>query len=272
MKIGKLVQGHIKEIFKYCEITDHEELVNLTNAEYSKNIFGINFPFCLESSQISKEFSKRFYTTHYVVRGVSYRVCSQWFMQSKPQFLAYLEMLKINLNTAENSLPERASNLENKKIEGPTNSRYKGNAIANAQNLTVRNILSNLGSESFKKQDWENTLKYFDHSCAYCGATDEKLVMEHIVPINRKSLGEHRLGNLVPSCKQCNDNKKDDDFREFLSQNPAQLEIIEQFMDQNNYVPLGDNEQVELILDIAYREVSDVAAKYVKIINSLLPQ
>ena len=42
-------------------------------------------------------------------------------------------------------------------------------------------------------------------------------------------------------------------------------------MDSRNYVPLGDNERVRTILDLAYNEVSALADRYIVIINSFFP-
>ena len=44
--------------------------------------------------------------------------------------------------------------------------------------------------------------------CHYCGGRfpPEELTMDHIVPISRG--GKSKRGNLVPSCKKCNVNKK----------------------------------------------------------------
>nr|WP_237667947.1 hypothetical protein [Vibrio toranzoniae] len=40
-------------------------------------------------------------------------------------------------------------------------------------------------------------------------------------------------------------------------------------MDKRNYVPLENNEQVQMILKMAYREVGTVAERYITIINEL---
>ena len=96
-------------------------------------------------------------------------------------------------------------------------------------------------------------------------------MIEHVIPINRTSLGEHRIGNLVPSCRSCNVNKGDRDYREFLADEPLRLEFIQSYMDSKNYVPLGDNEQVAMVLEIAYKEVSSVADRYIAILNELFP-
>ena len=40
--------------------------------------------------------------------------------------------------------------------------------------------------------------------------------MEHEIPINKSMIGEHKLGNLVPSCKECNDKKHHKSYEDFL--------------------------------------------------------
>lgn len=40
-------------------------------------------------------------------------------------------------------------------------------------------------------------------------------------------------------------------------------------MDKQNYVPLENNEQVQMILEMTYREVGAAAERYITIINEL---
>lgn len=270
MKIGKLVKHHIERIFQYCETSDHSELDHLKDKKYSKNTFDINYPFCTEASLISKEESGRYWTNRYIVRGKTFRVSSQWFDTSKPQFINYLINKHIFIEN-ETSLDKMSSAPENEPQKSTReNSRFKGNAIGNAQNLLVRNILSNLGQESFSENDWKETKDYFSNQCAYCGASGD-LVIDHVIPINKAFLGEHRLGNLIPSCRSCNSTKSDKNYHDFLSGQPNRIEKIEQYMDSRNYVPLGDNKQVAMILEMAYQEVAQVSKRYIAILNELFP-
>ncbi len=273
MRIGELVKHHIRKIFYYCDTEDHSEFSRLTSLEYSNNTFGINFPFCTELDQISADQSRRYWRDTYIVRGNNVRVSSQWYARHREQFCEYLirlgiateEELAVLLDVAAETIA-----LDNNNHQANRNSRYRGNPIANAQNLVVRNILSNLGQESFNERDWESTKAHFSHQCAYCGVGGE-LVIDHAIPINRSSLGEHRLGNLVPSCRSCNARKAGKDFLVFLADEPQQLEFIQNYMDSKNYVPLGDNEQVAMVLNMAYEEVSSVADRYIAILNELFP-
>lgn len=156
MKIGRLVKYYIKKIFLHCETIDHDEFQRLQDKKYSKTTFGINFPFCADSESILKNESKRYWTDLYVVRGKKVRVSSQWVISQKSQFVEYLMNKQIADKTEIESLTEtEVSRNNSSRTSVRVNSRYRGNAIGNAQNLLVRNILSNLGEESFNQEDWE---------------------------------------------------------------------------------------------------------------------
>ncbi|NVN97916.1 MAG: HNH endonuclease [Geobacteraceae bacterium] len=57
-----------------------------------------------------------------------------------------------------------------------------------------------------KSRWWHNRLAI--GKCYYCGNffLPEDLTMDHVVPIIRG--GKSTRGNVVPSCKECNNNKK----------------------------------------------------------------
>lgn len=45
----------------------------------------------------------------------------------------------------------------------------------------------------------------FGHCCAYCGASDQQLHVEHFLPISKG--GTHVLSNILPACPACNYSK-----------------------------------------------------------------
>jgi hypothetical protein len=94
--------------------------------------------------------------------------------------------------------------------------------------------------------------------------------MDHIIPINRTSLGEHRLGNLVPACKVCNSQKGDKGYLEFLGGRHEAITAIEAHMNRFNYIPIGENEQIRDIIELAHKELPAIAARYIRIINTLV--
>ncbi len=275
MKIGALIQHYIPIIFEYCEKRDHSEFDRLCDRAYSKATLDVNFPFCKPVEDISAVENRRYWSQIYVVRGRTVRVTSQWFdpptSKSRSSLVRYLERQGIDVIEAARAAPGGASSdtMSVDRTVRASRGRFKGNAIGNAQNLLVRNILSNFGDESFGPEQWQQVIDVFGRRCAYCGQ-DGELLMDHVVPINKQSLGEHRLGNLVPSCKPCNANKGDKDFRAFLSNYPDRIAQIEAHMERHNYVPISENEQIRQIIELAHKEVAQVAGRYIDIINTLM--
>ncbi|MEX5397203.1 HNH endonuclease [Streptococcus sp. ZJ93] len=86
------------------------------------------------------------------------------------------------------------------------------------------------GKSDLSKKEWEDTLDFFDRSCAYCGMTElehfetfnERLHHEHIVSVDKG--GAYAKSNVVPACRSCNCSKAGHDFetwyRDFKHYNP----------------------------------------------------
>lgn len=261
IKIGQWVRSNIYAIISYCSVSS-DEISNLTDPAYSKEVFGLNWPFFCEEGHVSNSENIRYWKDRYTVGDRHFRVCSQWFERQRQAFDLYLVKCGIDIDVApETSKPSPIG--MNRK------GRYKATAIGNAQNLFVRVLLSNIGQESITQSDWANAKKFFGDACAYCGSVAD-IHMDHAIPINRTALGEHRLGNLIPSCKPCNDAKHYAGFREFLKDRPAALEKIESYMSNSGYTPLVAHPQISLIIEEAHAEVAALADRYIRIINAIL--
>lgn len=271
MKIGQIVQSSVPAIFRYCEKAEPEEFSRLQDPQYSKDTFDINYPFCRQVAQIGAADRVRYWTREHVVHGVPVRVTSQWFNPPTSKSLPLFQRYLVSKGLPADFHPEPASS-DPPTPEDATRAargRYRGNAIGNAQNYLVRNILSRLGDEQFNALQWQAVVDAFGRACAYCGAEGE-IVMDHIIPINKQALGEHRLGNLVPSCRACNAQKADRDFREFLADDPVRIAAIEAHMMSQGYEPIGDNGQLRGIIELAHQDVRNLADRYVAIINTVL--
>ncbi len=70
----------------------------------------------------------------------------------------------------------------------------------------------------------EYLLEKWNRTCAYCGAKDVPLEVEHIVPKSRG--GSSRGSNLALACVPCNRAKSNLDIREFLADKPSVLKRI----------------------------------------------
>ncbi|MDO6731155.1 HNH endonuclease signature motif containing protein [Marinovum sp. 2_MG-2023] len=268
MKIGQFVKRHVPAIFDYCETSDPSEFARLQDPQYSKETLDINFPFCKPVSKITPEEHVRFYNATYVVHRVPVRVTSQWFNPPTSKSLPLLRQYLAKREIAQDLSPQKeptppAAN------ERAARGRYKNYAIGNAQNGFVRHLLGRLGDEQFNADQWQTVVSDFDQRCAYCGAKGD-LVMEHVIPINRTALGEHRLGNLVPACRSCNATKAEQDYRVFLAHETDRIAAIEAHMAKHDYVPIGENQKLKQIIDLAHQDVRQLADRYAAIIDTLL--
>lgn len=65
------------------------------------------------------------------------------------------------------------------------------------------------------KQEWQDILLRFNHSCAYCGKHDVELVRDHAIPLSRG--GGYTADNIVPACRSCNSRKHNKTADEFIA-------------------------------------------------------
>ncbi len=94
----------------------------------------------------------------------------------------------------------------------------------------------NRGFPPFRSMNKE-LLNRFDHACAYCGDADASPVDEHVVPMNRASVGLHAWGNIVPACRPCNNAKKDDPWYGHPMLDEPRREAISAYITEYRYEP-----------------------------------
>jgi hypothetical protein len=109
MKIGEMVRTSLPKIKFYCENVDKSEINNLLNLNYSKQIFGINFPFFIETKDINENERKkqtiRFYKEVYQVNDKKVRATSQWLDYHKDKFKLYMAKIdNVGNNSAVNNI------------------------------------------------------------------------------------------------------------------------------------------------------------------------
>ncbi|SPZ37421.1 HNH endonuclease [Plesiomonas shigelloides] len=121
------------------------------------------------------------------------------------------------------------------------------------------------GFESFvpKVGQKDELLSYFGHECCFCGAEIDRksLSQDHLIPMNKSSLGLHAWGNVVPCCALCNNQKQQKPWREFVELKAGDAAIerinkIESFVKNMNYDP---NLNLHEYADNLYEDVGAVA-------------
>ncbi len=70
----------------------------------------------------------------------------------------------------------------------------------------------------------EYLLTKFGRRCVYCGATDTRLEVEHLVP--RSQGGSDRVSNLAIACHPCNQAKGNQNIKDFLLGKPDILKRV----------------------------------------------
>ncbi|MFP5274601.1 RNA-guided endonuclease IscB [Coleofasciculus sp.] len=70
----------------------------------------------------------------------------------------------------------------------------------------------------------EYMLEKWHRKCAYCGVTDTRLEIDHIIP--RSKSGSNRVSNLTLSCTKCNQKKGNKPIEQFLKKKPDLLKSI----------------------------------------------
>lgn len=96
---------------------------------------------------------------------------------------------------------------------------------ANVYKERRRSLMEKLPSDLTEKE-WEETIKYFNKSCAYCGNKTNNLQQEHFIPVSKK--GAYTKHNIIPSCKSCNFSKHVKDFNEWYPKQPFYTKEREQ--------------------------------------------
>ena len=93
----------------------------------------------------------------------------------------------------------------------------------------------------------------FGGACAYCGEVG-RLVEEHLVPMNRAAIGLHAWGNIVPSCKRCNDLKAGRAWEVHPMLSQERRAAISDYITEFGYAP--DMSELRIVLSKLY-ELAD---------------
>lgn len=88
LKIGKMVRKYLITVLKEGKITAYE-LQKLKEDEYSKQIFGINYPLLSKERFINKR--PRYYANRVLIDNEEYYICQEWYETSRQKLKDWLE-------------------------------------------------------------------------------------------------------------------------------------------------------------------------------------
>jgi hypothetical protein len=120
------------------------------------------------------------------------------------------------------------------------------------------------------KSQKEELLEFFDHQCCYCGhlITADTLSQDHLIPMNKEHLKLHAWGNVVPCCKDCNNQKQHATWSDFLGPQAkgrtleSRQDKILSFVKHRRYDP---NLQLSEYAGNLYQDVGEVAMTLIQL-------
>ncbi|TXA41425.1 hypothetical protein DKM27_13035 [Mycobacterium tuberculosis variant bovis] len=140
---------------------------------------------------------------------------------------------------------------------------------ADIANTALRIFLQEMGAEYDKERglipyrggkDFAIIKEFFGGNCCYCNAAPAT-AQDHLIPMNKSSLGLHAWGNIVPACGPCNAAKQGRDWKDFIIQRAGtdaseRYTRMQAFLAKYGYQPKGDLREVAETL---YEEVGVIA-------------
>jgi hypothetical protein len=81
-----------------------------------------------------------------------------------------------------------------------------------------------VSSVNYSDGEWRALVTAWNHRCAYCGRTPEKLQPDHRLPVSRG--GSNSIENILPACPPCNfrkHTKTEEEFRALLARDEPRL-------------------------------------------------
>jgi hypothetical protein len=113
-------------------------------------------------------------------------------------------------------------------------------------------------------RDFASVREFFGERCCYCGDSLEarRTAQDHLIPMNKTSLGLHAWGNIVPACQDCNATKQGREWHAYLVQRAGadaseRYQRVTEFVAHYNYAP--DLSRLRAVAEELYDEAGLIA-------------
>jgi len=114
------------------------------------------------------------------------------------------------------------------------------------------------------KKHFPSGRTFFEERCCYCGSdlVPGYVAQDHLVPMNKTSLGLHAWGNIVPACDVCNAKKQGQPWQDYLVQRAGahaseRYQKVNAFVAEHKYAP--DLVDLRGVAEELYDEVGTIA-------------
>ena len=91
-KVGQIANDHLRAMLERGNVSP-EEIQLMETREYSKRVFGINYPLLVPAS--SPHDRARYYATPLFIRGIAYKLCNDWYESpannDRPYLVSWLQ-------------------------------------------------------------------------------------------------------------------------------------------------------------------------------------
>lgn len=116
----------------------------------------------------------------------------------------------------------------------------------------------------------------FNNQCVYCEThLRGKIEVDHVIPINQKSLGLHMYGNLVPACTECNRAKRSKSLGDFLEKHKVRNSVQLKNKIEARAKKFGvtqPSDELEGLVENLYLNVGILVVKQAESILKTLPE
>jgi HNH endonuclease len=120
------------------------------------------------------------------------------------------------------------------------------------------------GLARYENKHFPGVREFFGERCCYCGdeLIPSRTAQDHLIPMNKTSLGLHAWGNVVPACQDCNHQKQGKPWHEFLVRRAGvnateRYERVREFVAKYKYAPEANN--LRKVAEDLYAEVGAIA-------------
>lgn len=151
-------------------------------------------------------------------------------------------------------------------------------AKADIANTALRIFLQEMGAAYDEERglapyngnrDFAVVREFFGQRCCYCDCdlSVGRTAQDHLIPMNKTSLGLHAWGNVVPACQDCNARKQAREWHAYLVERAGQSAAeryrrVTEFVQHYNYAP--DPNDLRDTAEELYVEIGEIAMTLIK--------